>query len=170
MRYAPVVVAVRGTAAFRQAIHADDLDRLRGPDRPALLPYGGVLYDLAIAGVEWKLDVATWRALRKARLEPAIRRLHAAARAGDLRGARAAAGEYVAALDAALGAWAPQFEVHRQMKLVYGALLGEDAQPTRAEACARVAESIDRLPRLGYGRNPDVDPLAGLLRLCAKAR
>ena len=161
---------MRGTATFRQAIHADDLDRLRGPDRPALLPYGGVLYDLALAGVEWKLDLATWRSLRRARLLPAVRRLHAAARAGDLRGAFAAAGEYVAALDTELGPWAPQFEVHRQMKLVRDVLLGEDARPTRAEACARVAESIDRLPRRGYFQNPDVDPLAGLLRLCAKAR
>ncbi|HWO22342.1 MAG TPA: hypothetical protein VNO30_26470 [Kofleriaceae bacterium] len=168
IRYSPTIVALRGTAAFREAIHADDLERIRGAGRTALLPWGGVLYDLDVASVEWKLELPAWRALRRAKLAPAVQRLHAAARAGNLRGAHAAAKEYVAALEAALGPWAPEFEVHRQMRFVQSMLLGEDAKPTRAEACARAAGAIDQLPREGYFQNPDVDPLAGLFRLCAK--
>ncbi len=167
VRYSPTIVALRGTASFREAIAADDLDRLRA-DRPALLPYGGVLYDLAIASVEWKLDLATWRALRRGKLVPAVRRLHAAARAGDLRGAFTAAKEYVAALEGALGKWADQFELHRQMGFVRDVLEGEDGKPSRAEACARAARVMERVPRNGYFENPDVDPLRELFEGCAK--
>jgi predicted O-methyltransferase YrrM len=170
VRYSPTIVALRGTATFREAVHADDLERVRGAGRIALLPWGGVLYDLAVASVEWKLDLATWRTLRQGKLAPAVRRLHAAARAGDLRGAHGAAKEYVAALEATLGPWAPQFEVHRQMRFVRDMLLGEDATPTRAEACIRASEAIDRMPRDGYFQNPDTVPLAGLFRMCAKQR
>jgi hypothetical protein len=170
IRYSPTIVALRGTAAFREAIAADDLERLRGAGRPALLPYGGVLYDLDVASVEWKLDLATWRALRASKLAPAVRRLHAGARAGDLRAAYEGSRDYVAALEAALGKWAWQFVVYRQMDYVRGMLILDRDAPNRAEACARAAEAIDRMPAWGYYRNPDLEPLAGMLRMCAKRR
>jgi hypothetical protein len=192
IRYSPTIVALRGTARFRRALDADDLEMLREarrqqppaqppqppqpPQPQPLLPWGGVLYDLDVTAVPWKLDLAGWRALRAKHLAPRVKLLHAAARAGDLAAAYAAATTYVVALDTELGAWAPQFEVHRHMRFVRNVLLLDskiDARSPAAErgaACIRAADEIDRLPRNGgYFQNPDTDPLPDLLRQCAKA-
>jgi hypothetical protein len=186
VRYSPTVVAVRGTAGFRAAIDADDLDRL-GLRRPAerrstLLPWGGVLYDLAVDEIAWRFTFDDWSALRRRSLEPAVKALHRAARRGDVRGALRASREYVAALEAALGEWAIRFEVHRTMKWVVDALVdtladtprtdadraGRESRAWRARACERAADQIARIRTGGFWENPAVDPLVELFQGCAR--
>jgi SAM-dependent methyltransferase len=172
VRYSPVVVAVRGRASYRAAIDPDDLPRLREEKR-ALLPYGGTLYDLEVTDVPWRFDLATWKKLRKTKLDGAVKRAVAAAKRGDLGALSEALGDYQAALDAALGPWGEHFELRRRMLEFRGRVAVEAAalgagDLALAVACDRLADDAEAMPPPAYFQNPDVIALAAPLRATAR--
>jgi len=174
VRFSPLVAALSGRAHLVALIHPDAASRVphevRG-DGPTdeRLPWGGALYELAVAEVHWTLDRAGWRALEPT-LAPRAAAAAAAARTGDLAGGAERLGEYLAALSAALGAHAQLVPAHRAARLWREALAAE-AERARgkggtpfavAAACDRVHQRVR--PAAGLG---PAEPLADGLYRCA---
>jgi hypothetical protein len=173
LRFSPVIVAVRGVAKVAAIVHPDAADgvprEIRG-DAPtdARLPYGGVLYDLAVEEVLFSYDRAAWQKLGQ-RLAPIARRAIAAAEAGDLTQAVKHGEEYLVALRGDAGDFMGRLALHAEMTLLLRSMraeAGAAASPfTRAGACDR-AHAAAGVHLMGV--RADVGALHEALRRCAE--
>lgn len=172
VRMSPVVAAVRGTASVVAVVHPDTVFGGR-PLRPggesgsdleraglhADLPYGGVLYELEGAEVEWTIDAARWKKLERGPLDAPDRRARAALRKGDLRQAAAQLDVWLEVVRKNLGPEAVTLLRVASVATVQRQLArAVDERTPSSEACEAALRAFS-----DWG----IDPLQKALRRCA---
>lgn len=173
VRFSPVVVAVRGVATVAAIVHPDGAlavpAEIRGdaPNDPRL-PYGGVLYDLAVEEVLWSHDHASWKKL-SAKLRSLSHKAAATAAAGDLRQAAKIGENYLGAVAAEAGPVVARLPIHAAMKRVVEAITpeigaGKGTPFVQAAACDRAHAAVT-LPSSG---SADAGEVLEGLRRCAE--
>lgn len=115
VRMSAVVAAVRGTARVVAVVHPDTVfageplepGETHGDDGVtrlhAELPYGGVLYELVEAQVEWTITASDWKKFERGPLRNSSRRAHVALARGELKKAVAELDEWLALVTRRLG-------------------------------------------------------------------
>ena len=168
VRFSRILVAVESNARLRSIIDPDSL--LEGKDSEALLPYGGILYELEVSRVLMSLDYRSWQEFRQEKLAPIINRITCAFAANDIGTAATSIGDYLKELDARLKGFGSKcsfyidlakFELVLEMERKF---LGERNSPFEVAVACDFAESF-----LYWIRNSrDVEFIKVATRECAE--
>ncbi len=166
VRFSRVLVAVEGNACLRSLIDPDLAYKGKGPNE-ALLPYGGILYELEVSKVLMSLDYRSWEKFRREKLKPIINRAVDAFAASDIEKAAAAIGDYLEAMDSRLNGFGSKCRAYNDMAKFKWVLDFEKAKIGKQASAFEIAAACDWAKRF-VGGVEDAKIVRRVIRECAE--